>query len=95
MFVYAFARAVRFGWLENREKYVEAVLKGFEALAKKAVDCHGNVYGVCRGSDFSFTEDYYKNELSWNLNDTHGTGIVMLAGIETLNMQKFLKEQNN
>jgi len=95
MFVYAFARAVRFGWLENREKYVEAVLKGFEALAKKAVDCHGNVYGVCRGSDFSFTEDYYKNELSWNLNDTHGTGIIMLAGIETLNMQKFLKEQNN
>lgn len=94
MFIYAFARAVRFGWLEDNNKYVKAVLKGFEAIAKKAVDCHGNVYGVCRGSDFSFTSDYYKNELSWNLNDTHGTGIIMLAGIEAYNMQRFLKGEN-
>ena len=54
------------------------------------MDSHGNVYGVCRGSEFSFIPDYYKYELGWNLNDTHGTGIVMLAGIEVIRISEFL-----
>lgn len=91
MFIYAFSRGVRFGWLKNPEKYVKACFKGWKALAKTSVDTDGNVYGVCRGSEFSFIPDYYKYELGWNLNDTHGTGIVMLAGIEIIKLSDYLK----
>jgi len=92
MFAYAFSRGVRFGWLkENKDKYINAVFKAWEALSKTAIDKYGNIYGVCKGSGYSYTPSYYKDELGWNLNDTHGIGIVMLAGIETLTLQKFLQ----
>ena len=93
MFIYAFSRGVRFGWLKDPAKYVKAIFKGWEAISKTSVDGDGNVYGVCRGSEFSFIPDYYKNELGWNLNDTHGTGIVMLAGIEVIRISDYLNEQ--
>lgn len=92
MFIYAFSRGIRFGWLKNPEKYVKAIYKAWEGISKTSVDSKGNVYGVCRGSEFSFIADYYKYELGWNLNDTHGTGIVMLAGIEVIRLGKFLAE---
>ena len=90
MFIYAFSRGIRFGWLKNPEKYVKSIFKAWEAISKTSVDSNGNVYGVCRGSEFSFIPDYYKYELGWNLNDTHGTGIVMLAGIEVIRISEFL-----
>lgn len=92
MFIYAFSRGIRFGWLKNPEKYVKAIYKAWKGISKTSVDLNGNVYGVCRGSEFSFIADYYKYELGWNLNDTHGTGIVMLAGIEVIRLNKFLAE---
>lgn len=92
MFIYAFSRGVRFGWLREPEKYVKSIYKAWEAISKTSVDMGGNVYGVCRGSEFSFIPDYYKYELGWNLNDTHGTGIVMLAGIEVIRIGEFLKK---
>lgn len=91
MFMYAFARGIRHGWLEEPEAYVEAVLKGWEGLTKICIDKYGNVYGVCRGSGYSFSERYYRDDLSWLLNDTHGIGIVMLAGVEVIRMRSFLK----
>lgn len=87
MFIYAFSRGIRFGWLKNPEKYVKAIYKAWKGISKTSVDSNGNVYGVCRGSEFSFIADYYKYELGWNLNDTHGTGIVMLAGIEVIRLR--------
>ena len=92
MFIYAFSRGIRFGWLKNPDKYVKAIYKAWKGISKTSVDSNGNVYGVCRGSEFSFIADYYKYELGWNLNDTHGTGIVMLAGIEVIRLNKFLAE---
>ena len=92
MFIYAFSRGIRFGWLKNPEKYVKAIYKAWKGISKTSVDSNGNVYGVCRGSEFSFIADYYKYELGCNLNDTHGTGIVMLAGIEVIRLNKFLAE---
>ena len=92
MFIYAFSRGIRFGWLKNPEKYVKSVYKAWKAISKTSVDSKGNVYGVCRGSEFSFIPDYYKYELGWNLNDTHSTGIVMLAGIEVIRLGKFLAQ---
>lgn len=88
MFVYGFARGVRFGWLEETKIYAESAVRGWEALCRKAIDWKGNIYGVCRGSGYSFSKEYYANDLSWNKNDTHGTGIVMLAGMEVAKMKQ-------
>lgn len=62
--------------------YLAAVHLAWQGLTSHSVDELGNVHGVCRGSNFSFTEAYYKYDLLWVENDTHGTGIVMLAGDE-------------
>jgi unsaturated rhamnogalacturonyl hydrolase len=94
MFVYAYARGIRFGWLPAeqsvQELYIQSVLKGWEGLTGTAVDRHGNIYGVCRGSGYSFSPLYYKEDLSWNLNDTHGIGIVLLAGVEAMQLRRWL-----
>lgn len=87
MFIYGFARGVRYGWLPEWEKYAKAALRGWDALCRTAVDWKGNIYGVCRGSGYSFSKEYYANDLGWNFNDTHGTGIVLLAGIEVEKMK--------
>ncbi|GGF68773.1 hypothetical protein GCM10010912_12320 [Paenibacillus albidus] len=87
MFIYSFARGVRLGWLLDPEPYSQAVLRGWKGLTRRSIDKQGNVYGVCRGSSYAFSNQYYKHELSWNLNDTHGIGIVLLAGLEAMSMQ--------
>ncbi len=69
-------------------------MKGWQGLCEKAIDWKGNIYGVCRGSGYSFSKEYYANELSWNKNDTHGTGIVMLAGMEVEKMKQSMEERN-
>jgi rhamnogalacturonyl hydrolase YesR len=91
MFVYAFARGIRFGWIKETQPYIKSVYVGWEGLTKRVIDRYGNIYGVCQGSGYSFTGDYYKNDLTWILNDTHGIGIVLLAGIETLKLKESLK----
>ena len=93
MITYAFARGIQYGWLEKPDDYIKAVFKAWEALNRISIDKLGNVHGVCRGSEFSFTPEYYKKELLWNLNDTHGIGIVLLAGVEVLKLMKHLKSQ--
>ena len=92
MFACAFSRGVRHGWLDSPAPYAEAVFRAWDALTRIAVDRDGNLYGVCRGSEFSFTPDYYKHDLTWNLNDTHGIGIVLLAGVETRRLRQHLDQ---
>ncbi|MEC0125139.1 glycoside hydrolase family 88/105 protein [Paenibacillus pabuli] len=89
MFIYSYARGARLGWFMNPEPYIQAVRQGWKGLTRHAIDKQGNVYGVCRGSSYSFSNQYYKHELGWNLNDTHGIGIVLLAGLETLSMHEW------
>jgi rhamnogalacturonyl hydrolase YesR len=95
MFAYAFARGVQHGCLENQAPYVRSVFKAWEALNRTSIDRLGNVHGVCRGSEFSFTSDYYKRDLLWNLNDTHGIGIVLLAGIEVHRLSQHLQAKTD
>ncbi|WP_159887153.1 glycoside hydrolase family 88/105 protein [Paenibacillus puerhi] len=90
MFLYAFARGIRFGWIEEPEPFVHAVERGWRGLEARCIDKHGNVYGVCRGSGYSYSKYYYKDELTWQLNDTHGIGIVLLAGIESIKLRTYL-----
>lgn len=91
MFIYAFVHGIRNGWLEEPDLYLEAAVRGWEGLTAACIDKLGNVYGVCRGSGYSFNKLYYKEELDWQLNDTHGIGIVLLAGIEILRLESGLQ----
>ncbi|MBW7457888.1 glycoside hydrolase family 88 protein, partial [Paenibacillus sepulcri] len=93
MFIYGFALGVRSSWLENPDPYVRAALDGWQGLCERAIDKRGNLYGVCKGSSWSYSHAYYKHDLGWNLNDTHGIGIVLLAGIETQLMKEGLIEK--
>ncbi|KRE64144.1 glycoside hydrolase family 88/105 protein [Paenibacillus sp. Soil750] len=90
MFVYAFARGVRFGWLDEIKLYAEAVRKAWSGLINHAFEGNGSVHGVCCGSKYSYSPDYYKYDLKAVTNDPHGIGIVLLAGIEADNMNRML-----
>ena len=76
-----FARGVRMGLLP-KEPYQAASERCVEALRKRCVDEEGNVYGVCHGSLYSYRAEYYKYELVPIVNDTHGTGIFLIAMVE-------------
>lgn len=93
MMLYALSRGIRFGIIKD-ENAVAAAKRAWEGLADISVEYHGNVYGVCRGSGYSFDPEYYRN-LSWNYNDTHGIGIIMLAGIEFEKMMGFVRGNTN
>ena len=81
-------RGGRHGWLENPDPYLKSAIAGWDGLTSRAIDRSGNVYGVCKGSSWSTSHAYYKHDLSWNLNDTHGIGIVLLAGVELLEFMR-------
>lgn len=82
MFAYAFARGVRFGWLADESRYADAAIRAWRGLTERAIDRAGNVYGVCSGSRYSFSPEYYMYDLGTVVNDNHGIGIMMLAGVE-------------
>ncbi len=81
----SYARGVKLGILED--KYLAAARKTVKALEEMCVDDDGNVYGVCIGSGYSFRREYYTQELPWHINDTHGTGIVMIAIAEVFELE--------
>src|SRR5690606_29451249 len=82
MFVYGIARGLRFGWLDDAVDYKTVVSHGWNALTKYAITRQGHVHGVCSGSRYSFAPDYYMYDLRAVVNDNHGIGIMMLAGVE-------------
>lgn len=82
MFVYGIARGLRFGWLDDAVDYKTVVSHGWNALTKYAITRQGHVHGVCSGSRYSFAPDYYMYDLRTVVNDNHGIGIMMLAGVE-------------
>ena len=85
MMICAFARGTRNRWFDEdtAHRAMAAARKAWKGLTKLAIDREGNLYGVCQGSGFSFSRTYYR-ALSWRFNDTHGIGIVMLAGVELM-----------
>lgn len=84
MFIYGFSRAVRFGWVSKAlgERLLTSAIKAWDGIESYSIDRSGNIYGICQGSLYSFNSDYYRDVLGWTLNDTHGIGIILLAGIE-------------
>lgn len=93
MFIYAFARGVRNGWLEDFHLYLDSAVRAWEGLTRLSIDSRGNLHGVCQGSGYSHSSHYYKYDLHTQLNDTHGIGIVLLAGVEMLRLMDWLQTQ--
>jgi len=91
MFIYAYARGVRNGWLTDKSSYSNSAIRAWSGLTRHSIDARGNLYGVCRGSGYSHSSRYYKYDLLPQLNDTHGIGIVMLAGVELLRLTQWLQ----
>ncbi|MBQ6565252.1 MAG: glycoside hydrolase family 88 protein [Clostridia bacterium] len=89
MMICAFSRGIRNGWYpeEKQERVRKAAEHAWRGLTEVAIDRRGNLYGVCQGSGFSFSRTYYR-ALGWNFNDTHGIGIVLLAGTELRRMMQ-------
>ncbi len=83
MFTYAIAKGVNEGWLE--EDFKTVALKGWEGIKTK-IQLDGQVKDICVGTgiqnDLVF---YYKRPTE--LNDIHGLGAVILAGVEILKLQ--------
>ncbi|CAM4292998.1 rhamnogalacturonyl hydrolase YesR [Paenibacillus endophyticus] len=95
MFAYAMARGVRFGWLKRRDYYRDTALRAWQGLTGCAIDKQGNVYGVCSGSRYSYSPDYYMYDLRTVLNDNHGIGIMMLAGVEIGRMKEYMNNNRH
>ncbi|MNG12562.1 Glycosyl Hydrolase Family 88 [compost metagenome] len=83
---------MRFGWLHEPQRFIEGALKAWDGLTRIAIDAQGNVHGVCSGSRYAFTADYYKKDLLTVKNDNHGVGIMMLAGSEVVKLKQWLAE---
>ena len=82
MFACSFSRGVYNGWYVDPLPFSASAKQAWKALKAHAIDQDGHVWGVCRGSEFSCSPHYYANELLPRLDDTHGIGIVLLAGCE-------------
>lgn len=93
MIIYAMAKGVQLGLYDHPEKFIEQARRGIKAITINAIDRQGNVYGVCHGSGFSFSESYYRNELPWIINDNHGIGIVVLAATEVMKMNHIIEQK--
>ncbi len=80
MFTYAVARAVNRGYIGP--EYASFARRGWEGVTS-TIDENGNIRGICAGTGVSETlDDYYRRPTP--LNDPHGTGAVLLAGCEIL-----------
>ena len=90
MFICAYSRGIRNSWFEgDTSRYRAAAMKAWNALERCAIDKKGNLYGVCRGSEFAFNPRYYSEHLLPQLNNTHGIGITLLAGVEMLKLNAY------
>ena len=77
MFIYGISTGLKLGLLKD-DKFYKAVKKAWSGICEYSIDYKGNVYGVCWGSAYSFTERYYKEELLTAVNDTHGIGMMLI-----------------
>jgi unsaturated rhamnogalacturonyl hydrolase len=84
MFTYAIARAVNKGYIEQR--YATIAKQGWEGVMTK-IHPDGKVEGVCTGTGTSDDLAFYYHRPA-PLNDVHGLGAVLLAGVEILKLLK-------
>jgi len=89
MFVYSIAKAVNEHWIDSR--YASIAIEGWNGLKNEMITPEGSMKNVCIGTgiqnDLCF---YYKRPAKTN--DPHGSGALILAGIEIAKLRQNLKK---
>jgi rhamnogalacturonyl hydrolase YesR len=85
MFVYCIARAVNEGWIDRR--YGSIAVRGWEGLKAHEITDDGQLKDVCVGTGIEDNLVFYYQRPA-RLNEKHGLGAVMEAGIEIIKLKK-------
>ena len=87
MFAYAVAKGVNEGWLDK--SFSSIAIRAWEGVCTKISE-KGDVSGVCMGTGISHDlVFYYKRPAP--LNDAHGLGAIIQAGLEVIKLKANLK----
>ncbi|MCU7547551.1 glycoside hydrolase family 88 protein [Chitinophagaceae bacterium LB-8] len=85
MFVYGIAHAVNQGWIDKR--YASIATTGWEGLKKHKINELGQLKDICVGTGIQDNLAFYYNR-PVGLNEKHGTGPLLDAGVEILKLEK-------
>jgi len=85
MFVYGIAHAVNAGWIDKR--YASIAKVGWEGLKKHKINELGQLKDICVGTGIQDNLPFYYNR-PVGLNEKHGTGPLLDAGVEILKLEK-------
>lgn len=88
IFVYCIAHAVCEGWIDAR--YASAALRGWEGLCRERITPDAELRGVCVGTGIGNDMPFYYNRPTVD-GETHGTGLLLEAGLEILRLKEMLK----
>ncbi len=84
MFTYGVAKAVNEGWIGKT--YLSIAMNGWKGILTTIHD-DGQVAGICIGTGIEDNIKFYYDRPK-ELNDSHGLGAAMLAGIEIMKAEK-------
>jgi unsaturated rhamnogalacturonyl hydrolase len=84
MFIYTVAKAVNEGWINK--SYLAIAEDGWKGLSTK-ITANGEMQDVCIGTNIGDNIAFYYNRPK-ELNDTHGLGALLMAGVEMLKAKK-------
>lgn len=96
--MYALLEGMEHSWIKDKEFekcMLPHLFKSWQYVTETKIDYLGNLYGVCRGSGYSFDPDYYKYDLLPRTNDTHGIGITFMAGCKIHAFRNEVIESNH
>jgi len=85
MFTYCIARAVNQKWIDDR--YGSVAINGWEGLKKLKIQLDGQVKDICIGTGIEDNMVFYY-ERPARLNEKHGLGAVIDAGIEVIKLKR-------
>lgn len=86
IFSIAIAKGIKLGILE-REQYLPVISRAIDGLLSHSITQDGDVIGVCRGSGCKDDPEYYAT-LETITNDDHGTGVVLAALCELIELSE-------
>jgi rhamnogalacturonyl hydrolase YesR len=85
MFTYCIARAVNQKWID--ERYGSIAINGWKGLKENKIQLDGQVKDICIGTGIEDNMVFYY-ERPARLNEKHGLGAVIDAGIEVIKLKK-------
>lgn len=84
IFTYCIAKSVNKGWLDSR--YASLAITGWEGLKSHILTAKGDMKNICEGTEVHEDLQYYYNR-PCGLNEKHGLGALIEAGIEVIKLK--------